>query len=313
MAAKKGALAKVQPTSAEKYRGLEMAISPNEARIRLQELQAFVKGVMRQGEDYGTIPGTQKPTLYKPGAEKLAEVYGLGWRFEDVEIVQDWEKGFFFYRKKCVLFSRRDGMVICEGVGSCNSREDKYAWRWYFENELPTGIDKKSLHSERKNSKKTGKPYTRYRMPNPDVYSLVNTIEKMAAKRALVDAVKGATRSSDLFTQDIEDLPEEAFGERETSRTWETKGETVYADPVPVIAEIRKATSNQALNAIANKNRGLTWTDNDRESIKEAIDARRAALRAEARSASDSSPEPHSRPMRDMGDDSYEEPPEGYR
>ena len=32
--------------------------------------------VMVKGQDYGVIPGTAKPTLLKPGAEKLAEYYG---------------------------------------------------------------------------------------------------------------------------------------------------------------------------------------------------------------------------------------------
>jgi hypothetical protein len=38
---------------------------------------------------------------------------------------------------------------------------------------------------------------------------LANTILKMAKKRALIDAVLTATAASDIFTQDIEDLPPE--------------------------------------------------------------------------------------------------------
>ena len=32
---------------------------------------AFVKAQMQKEIDYGVIPGTKKPTLLKPGAEKL--------------------------------------------------------------------------------------------------------------------------------------------------------------------------------------------------------------------------------------------------
>lgn len=39
-----------------------------------------------------------------------------------------------------------------------------------------------------------------------DPYTIVNTILKMAKKRALIDAVLSATRASGLFTQDIEDF-----------------------------------------------------------------------------------------------------------
>lgn len=197
------------------YQGLQMVVAPNEAQRRLQALQAFVQKNMKEGinQDYGVIPGTgTKPTLLKPGGEKLAEIYGLSWSYEDITAVEDWERGFFFYRKKCRIFRQRDGTPICEGSGSCNSREDKYAYRWVFKNEIPAGVDIKKLVTRERKSKKTGRPYTVYRMPNEDVYSLVNTIEKMACKRAFVSAVIGATRSSGIFTQDIEDLPPEAFG-----------------------------------------------------------------------------------------------------
>lgn len=191
------------------YRGLQMVVSADEAHKRMQQLQAFVQKVMVRNEDYGIIPGTQKPTLYQPGAQKLTELYGLGWRFTDVETVQDWQQGFFFYRKKCAIFGRRDGHEIGEGLGSCNSREDKYAWRWVFKSDVPKGLRLEELVSKERTGKK-GK-YSVYRLPNPDLFSVVNTIEKMAAKRAFVAAVISATRSAGLFTQDLEDLPKEAF------------------------------------------------------------------------------------------------------
>lgn len=47
-----------------------------------------------------------------------------------------------------------------------------------------------------------------YRIPNDDIYSLVNTILKMAEKRALVAATLIAVNASDYFTQDMEDIVE---------------------------------------------------------------------------------------------------------
>ena len=46
---------------------------------------------------------------------------------------------------------------------------------------------------------------TLYRIPNPDSADIVNTLQKMAQKRALVAAVLVATNCSDAFTQDLED------------------------------------------------------------------------------------------------------------
>jgi hypothetical protein len=234
------------------YDGLVMVVAPAEAARRLQELQAFVQSAMVRGVDYGTIPGTDKPTLLQPGAQKLEEIYGFAHTFEAAETVQDWEKGFFLYRKRCVLTSRRTGTYIGDGVGSCNSREGRYAYRWMFDNELPQGLDRKALRSETKVGR-NGKPYTRYRMPNEDIYSLVNTIEKMAAKRALVHAVIGATRSAGIFTQDVEDLPSEVFGEPEQARSWQRENSADAASSVAAATEEKTAILRAKLEGAKNE------------------------------------------------------------
>ena len=45
-----------------------------------------------------------------------------------------------------------------------------------------------------------------YRVPNPDIASQVNTIQKMAQKRALIASTLLAINASEFFTQDIEDM-----------------------------------------------------------------------------------------------------------
>lgn len=206
---------------------LAMTTSPIEARRRYEELQAFVQAAMVDGVDFGVIPGTgNKPTLYQPGAQKLAELYAFSVEFHDVSAVEDFDKPLFHYRKKCVLRRRGSGELIAEGVGSCNSREDKYAYRWVPAKKLPPGTETKGLKS------RSGQWGPMYRLPNDDVCSVVNTVEKMACKRALVAAVICATRSSGLFTQDVEDLPRDAFGEAESARSW-SRGEPTAQAPAP--------------------------------------------------------------------------------
>ena len=51
-----------------------------------------------------------------------------------------------------------------------------------------------------------GDTVTVYRVPNPDVVGLKNTIMKMAQKRAFVGAILLATGASEFFTQDVEDM-----------------------------------------------------------------------------------------------------------
>jgi hypothetical protein len=209
-----------QLATVERYEGLTMVTSAAEAKRRVQELQAFVQSVMVSGVDFGVIPGTgDKPALFQPGAQKLAELYGFSHNFEDTGSALDWEKPFFLFRKRCILTSRRDGGYVGDGIGSCNSREDRYAYRWVGDRDLPKGVDKASLRSKQRTGRNGS--WTTYRMPNEDIFSLVNTIEKMACKRAYVHAVISVTRSSGMFTQDVEDLPPEAFGEVDGARQWE--------------------------------------------------------------------------------------------
>jgi hypothetical protein len=53
---------------------------------------AFVSAQMQQGIDYGTIPGTNKPTLLKPGAEKLCRLFNLRPNFNLIQSVVESNK-----------------------------------------------------------------------------------------------------------------------------------------------------------------------------------------------------------------------------
>ena len=138
----------------------------NTTLTKINQFQKIVQSQFRQDHDFGIIPGTKKPTMLKPGAEKIIMLLGLTSEFEILESTRDFEKGFFQYQIKCQL--KKDGFVITEGIGSANTRESKYL---------------------------KGDPYT-----------LDNTVLKMAKKRALVDAALLVGSLSDVFTQDIEDM-----------------------------------------------------------------------------------------------------------
>src|SRR3954466_11030552 len=105
------------------------ALSVQQAVERFNTVVEFVQRILREGVDYGIIPGTTKPTLLKPGAEKLTTFFGLSTRFQILERVEDWtgadhdDEAFFYYLYRCQL-SRGD-TVIAEADGSCNSREQK--------------------------------------------------------------------------------------------------------------------------------------------------------------------------------------------
>ena len=56
------------------------------ARMTYQAMKEFVTGIMQEGIDFGPIPGTgQKPTLLKPGAEKLLRFFGMTIQMVEME------------------------------------------------------------------------------------------------------------------------------------------------------------------------------------------------------------------------------------
>jgi|SRR5215813_1049048 len=194
------------------------------AKARLQELQAFVREVMVEGEDYGTIPGTEKPALYKPGAEKLCEIYGLVQQPTVVARIEEWDRPFFHYEVRCDLVSKRTGRTVGCGFGSCNSHETRYRYRM-ADRKCPVCNRETIIRGKEEFGggwlcfRKKGGCGAKFndddptildqlvgRVENEEVCTLVNTLLKMAKKRALTDGVLSVTRSSGLFTQDVEDL-----------------------------------------------------------------------------------------------------------
>jgi hypothetical protein len=236
------------------------AMSLEVALARRAAIVEFTRRLMVRDQDFGEIPGTSKPTLLKPGAEKLCNFFGLEPEFTPIVEDIDWMGAhhggevFCYARYRCRLL--REGRVVGVGEGSCNSWEAKYRYRWVAEEQIPEHLDrtrllKRRVHCtqcefdfavERGETTGTyGKPaehwqkfreairsgsarevekLTRrgqsvaweidvntalYRIPNPDGADVVNTIQKMAQKRALVAATLIATSASEFFTQDVED------------------------------------------------------------------------------------------------------------
>lgn len=185
-----------------------IAIDPTQAIQNAKKLVDIVRvmrtDVLRENVDYGIIPGTNKPSLLKPGAERLCAALGLDPKFDFLDKVENWspEAPLFNYTVICRLIHIESGLELATGIGSCNSMESKYRWRWLWPNQLEeNGISPDGLLV--KTTKKGGK---QYRAPNDDIYSYVNTIQKMACKRALIAAVLIGANASEFFTQDVEDL-----------------------------------------------------------------------------------------------------------
>lgn len=171
----------------------------NELKTNMQkitDLHSLIQNMLRKDYDYGVIPGTAKPTLLKPGAEKICMLFGLTPQYEFLQNIEDYNNNFFSYSFKCVL--SKEETVVSEGVGSCNSKEKRY--RYMLVNNLMPNY---SGESEKVQDKYGN---VKYRIENIEIFNYVNTILKMAKKRAFVDAILQVASLSEMFTQDLEDL-----------------------------------------------------------------------------------------------------------
>lgn len=159
-------------------------------------VQEVMRAVMKPEVHYGIIPGTDKPTLYKQGAEVLCMAFRVAdsYQVEDLstaEVVR--------YRVTCVGTHQTNGIVLGTGMGEASSGEEKYKWRKAWDDEY--NATPPNMRRE-----KTGKYVTKQVRTEPA--DLANTILKMANKRAKIAMTINVTACGDMFGQDLEDMDE---------------------------------------------------------------------------------------------------------
>lgn len=214
------------------------ALSAAQIKDRVQLVQQVMHSVMKAKTHYDTIPGTDKPTLLKPGAEVLCMTFQIA---VDPE-VEDLSSGDEIrFRVRAVGRSQATGITVGVGVGECSSSEEKYKWRRAVcdeeFNEVPEERKRKKYARGRENSHYTIK---QVRTESADI---ANTILKMAKKRALVDFTLTALAASDIFAQDLEDMPEELReGAAEKKEVAQPKAKAKKPEPGPTAAGTINAT-----------------------------------------------------------------------
>lgn len=192
---------------------------------------ALKDGVFVPNMDYGVIPGTgNKPTLLLPGMEKLMRALRLRPEYVLLTAQEDFDAPLFHYRYECRLVEIETGDCVSTAIGSANSRETK--WRWREAKRVCPTCGKDAII---KGKAEYGGGYICFakkggcgakftdddpsitgqivgRIENEDIFDQVNTIDKIAQKRALGSAIKGAANVSEFFTVDLEDLPRSVVG-----------------------------------------------------------------------------------------------------
>lgn len=105
----------------------EYAMSKQGVLKQVQIIQEVMKEIMHLDEHYGTIPGTNKPSLYKPGAEKLSLTFRLRPEYDIRR--SDLPNGHREYEVVCTLYHIPTGQSVGQGVGSATTMEGKYRYR----------------------------------------------------------------------------------------------------------------------------------------------------------------------------------------
>jgi hypothetical protein len=209
------------------------SVSVTQVAKQLDMIRDLMGRVMKKGRHYGVIPGCgDKPTLLKSGAELLGVMFQL--RPEFVHDTHELPGGHREVVSTCTLYTRGTGRAVGGGTGSCSTMESKYRYR-KGERVCPKCGKPTILKSKYppKNDRNAAPGWFCYakrggcgsefaaadpaiveqqtgRTENPDPADQFNTVVKMADKRSFVAAMLFATGASDYFTQDIEDLPENA-------------------------------------------------------------------------------------------------------
>lgn len=229
----------------------EHAVAPAQERTadeiiaRLDKIRDVQRRAMDRDIDFGVIPGTErkdkdgkdisKPTLLKPGAEKLCVLFNLDAQFTGdgnseqiiVEQLPDGTKiRHMIVKRYCTIYSQVSGARLGGASAVCSTLESKYAYRQGSrlcpKCSKPTIIKPKAREGkpeqwwcnkykdgcgenfEINDPKITGQQVGR--IANVDVADQYNTVIRIGEKRSLVAAVRQVTGASAIFDEESPDI-----------------------------------------------------------------------------------------------------------
>jgi hypothetical protein len=295
------ALARTEPTD------LPM-LSTAQVLHRLDGINDLMSKAMVPAVDYGSIPGTGgKPTLLKPGAEKLCVLFQFAPAYRTEKTYHP--DGHLTVECVCTIHHAPTGGRLGEAAAMCTTRESKYAYRGgarvcpecgkpaIKKSKFPPRDDPNgqpgfycygkvggcgvnfAADDERVTSQPEG------RVPNPDLADAYNTVLRIAEKRALVAAVRLVTGASAIFDEEQgehDDAPAESPARPSASKPQAPPPVDRAKVAAAIIAAIGQADSLADLTtlwkALPAPKGFLAVKDEHTAAVVAAKDARKAAL-----------------------------------
>ena len=190
-------------------------MTPQAARELDEQLRQCVRAVLREGTDYGIIPGTSgEKVLFRPGAQRLLQWFGLTFTCDRTDIEHDDEGRKHGITYRAVVSKRGTGEVLATCEGTADYDESKF----YQDAETVKARLREQEHRWAAKDR---------RAPNADRWNSAreyradwNALMKRAQKRAIVGAVIDATAAGGLFSQDREEDDNPAPAAQDDGPTW---------------------------------------------------------------------------------------------
>lgn len=173
-----------------------------EMKTQVQIIQQVLEGVMKKGTHYDVVPGCgNKPVLLKPGVEKINMVCRIG---SEPEVEREFDGFDTHFHIRCRMFDIRTGNTLGYGVGEGSTNESKWAWRRAVcDEEFEATLEAhRRIHWQKKYQ---GNGFEAVKQVRQNPADIINTVLKMAVKRAEVDGCRKVTACSDVFDQDLDE------------------------------------------------------------------------------------------------------------
>lgn len=175
----------------EKERTLQaqpIMVSPQyvqQTKQSLTLLQSMVRETLKRDRDYGRFPGIQGDFLWDPGASLIISSFNChAGKRRLLHFTDDSERISAIF--EVPIINNITGVEVGSGVGGASTQETKHKYRW-VKNPQEWGLDQEAM-ATLKSRVDDGK--TKYRIQNQEHSELINTIIKMASKRAETDAAE---------------------------------------------------------------------------------------------------------------------------
>ena len=174
-----------------------------EIKQQIAVIHEVLTKVMKDNMHYGVLPGCgDKKVLLKPGAELIMTLFHIGSELT----VEEFTDGFDVrYRVTARGFHIPTGNTIGYGIGEASTSEKKYKWRAAVCHEEYEATPETRRQIAYKKASYNSKEIVTEEQVRQNPADILNTVLKMAKKRAQVDLCLTATACSDIFVQDIDD------------------------------------------------------------------------------------------------------------